>query len=518
MGVLDTNKPFYRMEIIEPGSSQPKFVISPNIFLDTELPSDTDQATPDIYLASLNINSISNGDINICELKLQHSAGYAPAIKLESKVKVYLGYYYLDATQGPEYSLVYTGYISRVVVRLQETVAECRSDLYKLTSKRKKITYGTMLSLDEIINKMAIEQGGLELAGSGIDQTEINKQPGFAISDNKSLLDYINTFAQRASLYVFMDVFDEFHAASWLPSDLQARTSDEDREWLAVRDKTETSQGGFYKHELEFGKDIIACDFEISEARYSKIKIIGFKSFGDDPVHTIEPPDVEFTPTDGADDELPVKTFKISHITREDAEKVAENLYFALNRNLISKVVTLGSPQIRLGDGVKITGSLYDVAPYQSLDFSSSSGGNEGLDAKVFQVIKVNHRFNNEEGFVTRLELIDAHSTPTPTEGEEAEVVEEEAEEEARIEMEVVEEEIEGEEEDTPITIIVKTMSKDNEPIPNAEYILITPDGEEIEGTTGDDGIFTHEDMPRGSYELRFKPIEEPGEEGAEEE
>jgi hypothetical protein len=518
MANLDTAKPFYRLELFEPGASNAKFIISPNVFLDTELPSNTDQVSPDIYLTSLNVNSRLNGDINNCELKLQHSAGSAPAIKLVSKIKVYLGYYFLDSTQGAEYSLVYTGYVTRVAVHLQETVLECRSNLYKLTSKRKKIAYSTMMTLDEIINKLAIEQGGLELGDIGIAQSDINKQPGFAISDNKSLLDYIKTFAQRASLFVFMDVSDKFNAAEWSTGNLQARTSDEDREWIGARDKTETSFSNFYKHELEFGKDIIGCDFEISEGRYSAVKVIGFKSFGDDPVDTIEPPDVEFTPTDGGDPELPVKTFKISHITREDAEKVAENLYYSLNRNLIGKVVVLGSPQIRLGDGVQIAGSINDVSPYQSLDFGSGTGGEEGLESKVFQVNKINHRFNNKEGFITRLELIDAHSAPTPTEAEEAETEEEEAEEEARIEMEVIEEEVAEEELETPITIIVKTMNPDNEPIPNAEYILITPEGEEIEGTTGDDGIFTHEEMPRGDYELKFKPIEEPGEEGAEEE
>jgi glycosyltransferase involved in cell wall biosynthesis len=55
------------------------------------------------------------------------------------------------------------------------------------------------------------------------------------------------------------------------------------------------------------------------------------------------------------------------------------------------------------------------------------------------------------------------------------------------------------------ITIIVRTVDANNEILPNANYILIAPDGKEIEGTTGDDGTFTYDDMPAGKYELLYK-------------
>jgi hypothetical protein len=512
MGVLDTAKPFYRLEIFEPEATTPKFVISPNVFLDTEKPSNTDQASPEIYLTDLNINSNLNGEINICELKIQHNPGNAPAISIESKVKVYLGYYYLDSSQGAEYSLAFTGKLTRIKVRMQSTSLECRSSLYKLTRIKKKITYNTLMTIDEIINKLAIEQGGLELASSGIAQTDIKKQPGFSISDNKSLLDHIKLFSKYCCLYIYMDAEDKFHAAAWAPGDLRARSSDEEKEWISERDKNESSSTNSYKHELKFGRDLIECNFKLTEGKASAVELIGFMSFGDEEVHTIEPPKVEFTPSDGGDPDLPKKVFKISYITREDGEKIAENLYYALNINLVGKLVALGSPQIRLGDGVKVTGTIYDVQPFQSMDFSSPNSSGSDLESKIFQVVNINHRFNNKEGFITRLEFVDAQATPVSTAAAEERAAAEE--EEAIIEMEIVEEDIlEGEEEDQPITIIVKTFRPDNEPIPNADYILITPEGEELEGTTGEEGTFTHEKMPRGSYELKFKEITEPGEE-----
>jgi glycosyltransferase involved in cell wall biosynthesis len=58
---------------------------------------------------------------------------------------------------------------------------------------------------------------------------------------------------------------------------------------------------------------------------------------------------------------------------------------------------------------------------------------------------------------------------------------------------------------DKGIRIVVKTVDANNEILPNANYILIAPDGKEIEGTTGDDGTFTYDDMPAGKYELLYK-------------
>jgi outer membrane protein OmpA-like peptidoglycan-associated protein len=448
MGVLDTAKPFYRLELFEPGATDAKFIISPNIFLDTERPSDDAQISQDIYLTDLNVTSRLGGVINLCELKIKHGPGNAPAIKLNSKVKVYLGYYYLDSTQGAEYSLVYTGYVARINVHLQETELECRSQLHQLNSVKKKMTYSTMMTLDEVINKLAIDEGGLELASDGIAQTDIKKQPGFSISENKSLLDHIKSMAWYSCLYLYMDVTDNFHAAAWAPGDLTARSGDEEREWISERDKTESGSTSVYKHELTFGRDLIACDFTLTPGSASSIQVICLMSSGEDTADTLEPPIVEYTPSDGADPDLPQKTYNISHVTREDAEKIAENLYFTLNINLVGKANTLGSPQIRLGDGISITGDIYEVDPYQNLDFSSANSSGSDLASKVFQVIRINHIFNNSDGFITRLDFVDARATPEAEGGEggEEEEEEEEGEEEEDEEEEEEEEEEEGEE------------------------------------------------------------------------
>jgi len=58
------------------------------------------------------------------------------------------------------------------------------------------------------------------------------------------------------------------------------------------------------------------------------------------------------------------------------------------------------------------------------------------------------------------------------------------------------------------ISLTVKTKDPDNVIIPNADFILITPDWEEIEGTTGDDGTYTFENMPAGRYVMKLKSMD----------
>ncbi len=404
-GTLDRGKPFCRLEVYEPEGTEPRLVISPNIFLDNERPSDNNQVSSDIYLTSLNINSQLHGKPNVCELVIKHNPNNAPAINMDSKVKVYLGYYNIDLSQGAEYSLVFTGYVTRLEVYLQRTEIECRSDLYKLSSLRKKIAFSRMMTIDEIIRQLSITEGNLIEATNGIVQSNINKQPGFAISEKKSILDYIQLLANYNGLIVYTDVKDEFHTSAWVPGDLNDRTNEQDIEWLTARGKTESNSTDLYKHELTFGKDLVACDFELSLGKASSVEIIGFKPFSDDTVHTIDPPKIEYTPSTGGDPELPKKVYKLSHVIREDAEKIAENLYNYLNRQLVCKTKVLGAPQVRLGDGVQIKGNIYDTPPFENFEFKDDGGSKVDLDSKIFQVIKVNHRFNDAEGFVTRFEL-----------------------------------------------------------------------------------------------------------------
>jgi outer membrane protein OmpA-like peptidoglycan-associated protein len=439
MGTLDTAKPFHRIEIIEPDGSEPKYVISPNVFLDNEKPSDNNSVT-EIYLTNLNIISSIDSSVNICELAIKHNPDQAPTIKMDSLVKVYLGYYNQDLTEGPEYSLVYTGYVTRQQVHLRETTIECKSTMNRIITLRKKMAFSRSLTINEIIQLLVIEEGGLESANNGIAESNITKLPGYAISEQRPILDHVRKLTEYNGLNVYMDVYDKFHASAWDPSALQDSPSIQEGNWIDNRGKDESENTTLYKHAFTFGLDLIACNIELSGAKVSSVEIVGHMALADDPVHTIEPPEVEFVPESGSDPELPKKKYQISHIDRDDAEKIAENLYWRLNRQITGKIKVLGSPQVRLGDGVQIKGDIYEVEPFANIDFDPEGGGDpSALESKTFQVHKVNHKFSDSDGFISRLELIDAK--PPVGVGEEEGGGEEEPEEEEPEEEEPEEEE-----------------------------------------------------------------------------
>ena len=410
MGLLDTAKPIHRIEIIEPDGSEPKYVISPNIFLDSERPANSNQVS-EIYLTSLNVILNLDGSVNVCELELKHEPKHAPAIDMDSTVKVYLGYYNQDFSEGAEYSLVFTGYVTRKKVHLRQSYLECKSKLNRIITLRKKISFSKLMTIDEIIKKLAIEEGSLEEAINGITQSNISKSPGYAISEQKPILDHIKLLAEHSGLNVYMDVFDKFHTSGWVTGDLKDAAGQDNEDWINDRGKTESENSNLYKHTFTFGRDLIACDFERTAPKASAVEIISLMPFSDDPVHTIDPPKVEFTSASDTDPEIPKRVFKISHVTREDAEKIAENLFWRINRQIKGKLKVLGAPQVRIGDGIRIAGDIYGVEPFENFKFSSSgSGGEESLDAKIFQISKINHKFNDMDGFITRVDLVEGRA------------------------------------------------------------------------------------------------------------
>ena len=488
MGLLDTAKPFHRIEIYDPDATEPKYVISPNIFLDTERPSSNDQVG-EIFLTDLNIVLNLNRTVNICELELKHDPNHAPAIEMDSLVKVYLGYYNQDYSQGPEYSLVFTGYLTRQKAQLRRTYLECKSRLNKIITLRKKITYSTQFTIDQLIQKLAVDEGGLELASNGITTSTISRLPGYGISEQMPILDHTAALAEYNGFNIFMDIHDKFHASGWDLGALNDVPNQESNNWIDERGKNEAENSNLYKHIFTFGKDLIECEFDRTAGKCSAVEITGFMALGDDLTHTIDPPKIEFTQSNGSDAELPKKVFKLSHVTREDAEKIAENLYWRINLLLRGKLKILGSPQVRLGDGAKITGDIYEVEPFTNFNFNSgSSGTEETLDSKIFQITKINHKFNNSDGFITRLDLADAHAAVGTGADEEGETEE-------------------GEEEGTGEELVpIQGILRDPEGniLTNLEFTLECPTGETLTGVSDDKGEISFVDMPKGHYRILF--------------
>jgi hypothetical protein len=512
MVVLDLTRPFYKVEFYDKESSELKSVFSPNIFLETEKPSDASKVSAEIYISHITVNSKLDASVNTCEFEIRHGTGGVVPIQNEDEIKVYLGFYDQDPASGPASSLAFTGKVSKIKNGLEKSIVSGKSQLNKITTKKTKVTFARAMGINELINQFAIDTGGLQLASNGIADPGITKQPGYGITAQEPILNHIKKLAKYSALDVFMNVFDQFHAIPWDPSSLQSPSAD-DEPWISARDQTESANSNFYCHKIHFDKNLVDINFDISDNRFSGVEVVSLLPFSEEIVHTTEPVKVEYQPDDPEPDK-PLNRFKLSLLLREDAEKVAENLYWNDAGKISGKLKLISAPQIRIGDGVQFDVEDPEQLPFGTLDFKEN-GTSKQLNEVKFQVTEVQHKFDTVEGFVTKLQLF--HTRPGTTA---ATAEEEEEEEEEETVMEVtqdLEEEVEMDvgvpEEEQLVNIVVKTSAPNGDPLPNADYILLKPDGDKIEGTTGDEGTFTHEEMPVGQYQLKFKRIENPEEE-----
>jgi hypothetical protein len=405
MVVLNQSQPFYKVEFIDPDSSQVKSVFSPNVFLETEKPSDDSSVSSDIYISHLSVNSKLDASVNTSELEIRHGVGATLPVLVDDKLKIYLGFYDQDKTQGPEYSLAFTGSVAKIKNGFEKTIVSCKSKLQKITKKKTKLTFSSMMGIKDLINKFAIDLGGLELSQTGIADTGINKQPGFGITQQEPLIEHIKKLARYSSLDVFSDVFDKFHASLWEPSKLKTPSSS-DTPWITARGKTESENCDFYKHKVLFDQNLMDVNFDIFVNNYSGVEVVSLLPFSEEIVHTIEPVKVEYKSANPDDSEKPMKRYKLSHVIREDAEKIAENLFKFDAGKLRGKVKLLSAPQIRVNDGLMFDSTGMDKVPFGNIKFDAEGGANKLTDI-VFQVVEVQHKFDTVEGFVSIITLRD---------------------------------------------------------------------------------------------------------------
>lgn len=499
---LNHSRPFYKVEFFEPEASSAKLIISPNVFLDTEKPSDSSQVSAEIYISHITTTTRLDGAENTCEFEVRHGVGGIIPIDIDYKVKVYFGFYDQDKSVGPDYSLAYTGHVTEIKNGLEKSIISCKSSLKEIAGKKTKITFSKMMGFDEIIKKFAIELGGLQEAQNGIFNTGLNMQPGYGISEQKPILEHLKKLASYSGVNVFLDVFDKFHAIPWDASKLKEKTSD-DTPWLGARDKSESDNSDFYKHNIVYDMSLVDIGFETIADKYSGVEVVSFMPLSDDFVHTIEPVKVEFKPPGSDGSKLPLRRYKISHITREDAEKIAENLYWRENRLISGNIKLFGAPQIRVGDGLKFEGELLGQTPFEHIKFNDG-GSDKKIEEIMFQVAQVQQKFDTSEGYTTNLKFVYAHGVAgggaaaaagagaeagagagiTSTETEFAGVAGAE-------ELEAVTEAI-TEPEGPKQWLRLNLRNSFDEPLADTPYKL-TIDGVLFEGTTNSDGLLEEE-------------------------
>ncbi|WP_455391724.1 hypothetical protein [[Eubacterium] cellulosolvens] len=504
--VLDHAKPFYKVEFYDPQSSKLKSAFSPNIYLDNEKPSDDATVSTEVFISHITINSKLDASVNTADLEIRHGIGSTLRVEVDDKVKVYFGFYDQDRSQGPEFSLVFTGKVSKIKNGFEKSIISCKSSMNKIAKKKTKITFSRMMGINELINNFAVDIGGVELSQTGIFNPGVNKQPGYGITQQEPLIEHIKKLARYTSLDVFSDVFDKFHASLWQPSKLKTPSSG-DTPWITARGKTESENCDFYKHKIVFDQNLIDVNFDVFVNNYSGVEVVSFLPFSEKIVHTIEPVKVQYKSTNPDDSKKPMKLYKVSHVIREDAQKIAENLFKFEATNLHGKIKLLSAPQIRVNDGLMFDGTGMEKVPFENIKFDATGGANKLTDI-VFQVAEVQHKFDTVEGFVSTITFCDkpaaagvVTATTTTAEGAPGAVA-------AGVTAGGVEfTGVAGEEGDREVELVsIKGVLKDQDGniLSNVDYRLVGPDGIEYTGTTDGKGEVSYVDMPKGYYVIYY--------------
>jgi hypothetical protein len=462
------------------------------------------------------VSSKIQASVNAADLEVRHGVGGEISVQVNDKVKIYFGFYDQDKSQGPAYSLAFSGIVTKVKNGLEKSNISCKSAMKKIAKKKTKITFAKMMGMKDLLNKFAIDLGGLELSQSGIFDPGINKQPGYGISEQQPILEHVKRLSTYCAFDAYSDVFDKFHATPWDKSKLKDATTGEGP-WLDARGSSESENDDLYKHKVAFDKNLLAIDFDITGDKYSGTEVVSFIPFSEDQAHTIDPIKVEYVSPTG-DDGKPLNRYNVSHLVREDAEKIAENLFKHDSGKILGSIKLLSSPQIRVGDGIVFDGEDVEEIPFESIKFNTDGSGNKITDI-TFQVAEVQHKFDTVEGFVTNLKLIDLPASAGSLDagvgtgtGAGAAGVGASGETEftgtsasTTTQAGAVTGTEAGEEEEELVTIEGVLSDEDGNILKNINYRLETPDGETIEGVTNDDGEIRHDLMPKGSYRIHYK-------------
>jgi protein-arginine deiminase len=463
---LDLARPFYLIKIFDKDSNDLKFVWSPNVFLDSERPDDSSKIAPETFIEDIEIKSNFEPPINLGEIKINHSVGYTPNITIKDILKIYFGYYTQNNSNEAVFSLVYTGQVNRIKASLNHTIIKGISEINKITDNNRNLVFSRTMTITDILRKLAIDDGGLEAASGGISDTSVSKQKGYAISRNISVFKHLKKLADMVDFDIYMDVFDKFNARLWQPEDAPSSTSSSGQteavNWLSSRNDSESESSGQLTHTVYFGVNTMDMELNIKNRTETNVEIISLADSEGDEVFTIEPPvgtsnSASGESTSGSSGEGTEKQV-LPRFTKDDSDKIAEVIVRRNTPGLSGKITVIGSPQIRLGDGLKVIGQIYGKSPFGTLnsstspydasfsgseeteeDSSSSAGENEET---LFKITGIRHLFNEKLGFITKLNI--KQCEPSESEPEEGgEEVEEEEPEEGEEAPEEGEEEVE---------------------------------------------------------------------------
>ena len=430
---LELSRPFFLIKILDKDSNDVKFVWSPNMFMDSERPENNGTVAPDTYIEDIEVKSNFEPPINLGEVKISHGVGKTPQIAIKDVLNIYFGYYTLDNSENAAHSLAYTGQIDSIKAGLNHTIIKSSSKIKKLTDLKRELTFSRIMTISDIIKKLAIDDSGLESAPNGITDTTVSKQKGYAVSKNLSIYEHLKKLADFIDYDIYMDVFDKFNARAWSPEPAPVQTSAAGDSlamgWIPERDDSESDNQKQLIHPIYFGVNVLNMELDIKKKGPSNIEITSLADTEGDEIFTINPP----TGTSGGGGNgggessgEGAEKIVLPRFTKDDADKIAQALVSRNNGGLNGSLTIIGTPQVRLGDGVKIKGHIYGKKPFSQIDTQSSeydasytaeevegSSSQSGSGGEtLFKISGIRHLFNDEIGFISKLSITEAAPTP----------------------------------------------------------------------------------------------------------
>lgn len=405
---LDLSKPFYLVEIYDKSTNDLKYRWCTEQLIENENINKVQPLAPlkplnETYITEIYVDSRAETPTNYCEVKILNDFNQTFELELGDKIKIYFGYCKKGGSLEPTFSLGYTGKISELETKFNVVILKGISAIHKLTTQTMTQSFSKIMSLDEIIKKLAIYYGKLKLAKDGIGVTSISKQKGFAISKQMSVYEHIECLAEFAGFVVYMDVNDKFNAKPWQPANLKGVSHDNDSAdstiiWIMERDETEHDFTMQYLHRYQCGTTILDLEFNKPEPLNAEIEVMNFQDFSSDQYsYSISP-----TSSCSRFENVRSKLLKFGNINTKssgtksilsgfsagDLQKIARNIHSKKHIGIIGRIEVIGAPQIRLGDGIKL----------ENVNFEELS-----MKDTIFQVIEIEHIYNMNEGFISRI-------------------------------------------------------------------------------------------------------------------
>ena len=410
--------------------------------LDSERPSGY-AVQENTYITSIKVCSGFEPYVNECEIQISNISGHGPEIAVGDILRVFLGYYRKDRPHQPDYAKVFTGAVGEIERGFTGCRVTAFSRIAQLISLRRNVVINRD-TIDNIIKKLAAEAEEIEI--NEVSSSDIQKSR-YIFSDSENLYEIIRELCIQGGMDLYMDVHDRFIAKVWDPEKPLPGELGLEKIYPYTKDEKNTGQ---HIHNFYFGLNIIDMRVEYRESNIGSLEIRSFSSYGEENErqHSI----ARYGSIKKADheEEIPSRRDEVVYLPftpPESAEKIAENLMRYHNPRLTGTLEVVGSPHVRLNDGIRTAGRLFGIDPLSDVSVSGSKWDavyddnrpteDEG-GGKTFQVVGVDHLFNFTDGFLTTFKLEERKPPEADDEGTVESAVEDRSTEEAIMEREEV--------------------------------------------------------------------------------